>query len=402
MKRTLASLFNSTAIGLTLLTLAACSTIPKLIGNPETPYPLSNPVVGDLFQIATGHKISAQNLFEAINTTRIVFVGETHDNPASHQFQLEILQGLQQQNPGKVAMAMEMFTPEQQPVLDRWSAGELEEKDFLRQVEWFKNWHMNFSLYRPLLTFCRDNQIPVIALNAPKTLTRAVGRTPLNELPEEVRAQIPELDFQDPYQRAMAESVYSGHSMGKAMSDGFIRVQTLWDETMAQNLASYLQSPEGAERQVMVVAGGNHVRYGFGIPRRLHRRMPVPYLLLGSSEIEIPKDREVQLMDVTMPMFPMRAWDYLKLTSYEKVVSGVKLGIAIEDDPQGVAVKMVMPHSIAEKAGIKKDDLLLQAGETTLSDQFDLLYLLMNMQTGESLKLDIQRGDERLMVTAEF
>ena len=152
----------------------------------------------------------------------------------------------------------------------------------------------------------------------------------------------------------------------------------------------------------MVVAGGNHVRYGFGIPRRLHRRLPVSYLLIGSREIEIPRERETQLMDVKLPLFPMRAWDYLKLTSYEKVSSGVKLGIAIEDDPQGVKVKMVMPGSSAEKAGIENGDLLLQADETRLHDRFDLLYLLMNMQSGEQIQLSLQRGEEILLLPVNF
>ncbi len=401
MKQILQPRLYNALLALVLLSLTACSG-PRLIGNPESPYPLTEPRVGDLFHLATGHKVEPAEMLTAIGDTRVIFVGETHDNPASHRLQLDILQGLQQKNPGKLALGMEMFTPEQQPVLDRWIAGEFEEKEFLREVDWFTNWQMNYALYRELLRFCRDNQIPVIALNAPKALVRKVGRTPLDELPEELRAQIPELDFQDPYQRAMAETIYSGHSMGKALIDGFIRIQTLWDETMAQNLASYLQSPEGKERQVLVVAGGNHVRHGFGIPRRLHRRLPVSYLLIGSREIDIPKEREAQLMDVRMPGFPLLAWDYLKLTAYEKIGTGVKLGVAIEEDPQGVMVKMVMPGSSAEKAGIEKGDLLLQADDLRLHDRFDLLYLLMNMHSGEELHISLQRGAEILLLPVSF
>ncbi len=383
------------------LFLSGCAT-PQLIGNPEFPYPLDQPKVDDLIHVQTGHRINSAQMLDAIGSTRVVFVGETHDNPASHRFQLEVLQGLYQRNPGKLALGMEMFTPEQQPVLDRWTTGKLTEKQFLRQVGWFKNWRMNYAFYRPLLEFCRANKIPVIGLNAPKALVRQVGRTPLAELPPEIRSTLPEFDFSDPYQRALATSIYSGHSMGKAMSDGFLRVQTLWDEAMAQNLADYLQSPAGQERQMVVVAGGNHVRYGFGIPRRLHRRLPVSFLLLGSREIEIPKEREQQLMDVAMPKFPMRAWDYLKLTRYEKITVGVKLGVGIKEKPQGVVVTAVLPGSAAEKAGIKKGDLLLKAEKTALANQFDLLYLLMNMHPKQNLHLDIQRGNERLSLKVEF
>ncbi len=383
------------------LLLAGCAG-PKLIGNPEFPYPVEHPTVGDLIHVPTGHRLEQAQMLEAIGNTRVIFIGETHDNQASHQLQLDVLQGLFQKNPGKLALAMEMFTPEQQPVIDLWSAGKLEEKKFLRQVGWFKNWRMNFALYRPLLAFCRDKNIPIIGLNAPKSLVRKVGRTPLDKLPDSLRSKLPELDFSDRYQRAMTTSIYSGHSMGQAMQDGFLRVQTLWDETMARNLADYLQSPAGQGRQLVAIAGGNHVRYGFGIPRRLHRRLPVSYLLIGSREIEISKEREAQLMDVDMPRFPMRAWDYLKLTRYEKINVGMKLGIGIDEKSQGVMVKMVMPGSAAKKAGIKKGDLLLKADEHRLQEPFDLLYLLMNMQAGQTLRLDIKRGDERLLLKVTF
>jgi uncharacterized iron-regulated protein len=396
--------FRSTLfVLLSAFSLSACApTSSRLTGDPESPYPLENPQVGDLFHLASGHRISLEQMLEAIGSTRVVFVGETHDNPAAHQLQLDVLEGLWRRNPEHLALAMEMFTPEQQPVLDQWSAGELAEADFLRQVGWFDNWQMNFALYRPLLDFCRRNNIPVIALNAPKTLVRKVGRTPIEELSAEDQALLPEFDFSDPYQRAMTASIYGGHSMGQARNEGFLRVQTLWDEIMAENLADYLQSPAGQERQVVVAAGGNHVRYGFGIPRRLHRRLPVSYLLIGSREIEIPAGREVQTMDVEVPAFPMRPYDYLKLTRYDEEPSGVKLGVGIEPTERGLRVTMVMPDSAAAKAGIVKGDILRQTDHRLLTERFDLLYHLMNMHKDEKLQLTLERDQETLTLEVVF
>lgn len=389
------------AVMTSLFLLGACSPPQKLMGNPEFPYPPDNPQVGDLIHMATGHKLELGQMLDAIRHTRIIYVGETHDNPASHQWQLDILAGLFRQG-AQLALGMEMFTPAQQPVLDRWVAGELSEKEFLREVDWFTNWRMNFALYRPLLTFCRDNRIPVLALNAPKSLVRQVGRTPLDELPQDVQDELPEFDFNDPYQRGMTEGIYAGHSMGKAMVDGFVRVQTLWDETMADNLAQYLQSPEGEGRQVVVIAGGNHVRYGFGIPRRVHRRLPTSYALVGSREIDFSQVQDRQLMDVSLPEFPMRPWDYLKLTRYEKLEKGVKLGVFLEEGEKGVSINKVMPGSAAEKAGLQAGDVLLKAGDTSLENQFDLLYLLMNLDPDAKLPLSILRDAEQIDLEVVF
>jgi len=104
-------------------------------------------------------------MLDQTTIVRVVFVGDTHDNPASHRLQKQILTALQQHNPGYIPLAMEMFVPSQQLVLDRWVAGELTKK-LLKQVDWHSNWKMNFAFYRTLLSHCRGHQIPILALNS--------------------------------------------------------------------------------------------------------------------------------------------------------------------------------------------------------------------------------------------
>ncbi len=389
---------------LILFLLAACAPGHVHLGNPEVPYPPERePTVGDILHLPTGYYVDQQTLFEQASRTQVIFVGETHDNPASHRLQLEILRELQRRNPGRVSLAMEMFSPPQQPILERWNAGELSEKEFLKEVDWFKNWRMNFALYRDLLTFCRDARIPVIALNAEKNFQRKVGMTPFSELSEEERLQLPEM-ADDPYQMAATKAFYSGHQMGQAAADGFQRVQNLWDETMAENLAEYLQSEAGQEHQVVVVAGGNHVRYGYGIPRRMFRRVPASYLLVGSREIEIPESKQHQQMNIQLPQFPMPPYHFVTFTRYEDLETpGVKLGVMIEEAEGGLEIKGVLPGSVAEKAGLQKGDLLTTLdGSIELRDPFDLIYELHQKSVGARIELRLKRGEEQLTLPVEF
>lgn len=386
-----------------LFLMAACAPGHKYPGNPENPYPpLREPQIGDILHLPTGIYVDQRVLYEQASRVQIIYVGETHDNPASHRLQVEILQALVAQNPGKVSLAMEMFTPAQQPVLDRWVAGELTEKEFLKEVGWFKNWRMNFALYRDLLTFCKMHKVPVVALNANKTLQKKVGQVPFTELSEEEQRQLPEMDHNDPYQRAMVEAVFSGHKMGQTVLDGFQRVQTLWDETMAQNLAEYLRSVD-ADHQVMVVAGGNHIRYGYGIPRRVFRRLPVSYLLVGAREIDIPEDKQDRLMNITKPDYPMPPYHFVAFTTYEDLENpGVKLGIMLEEDDDGLLITAVIPESVAEKAGILKDDILIKMDAIELREPFDLIYELNNMAVDAKIELTLKRGKETLTMPVEF
>lgn len=383
--------------------LTGCQAATSTLGNPEEPYPPERaPRVGDILHLPTGIYVDSQTLFEHSSRVRVVFVGETHDNPASHRLQEDILRALSERNPGRVTLAMEMFTPAQQPILDRWSAGELDEKEFLKQVDWYHNWRMNFAYYRPLLEFCRDRRIPVLALNADKDIKQKVGRMPFDALSPADRARLPEMDRDDPYQRAMVEAVFSDHDMGGGMLDGFQRVQTLWDETMAANLATYLEA-QGPEHQVMVVAGGNHVRYGFGIPRRMFRRTPASYLLVGSHELEVPEDKQDRLMDVATPDYPMPPYDFIAFTRYEDLDNpGVKLGVMLDRGADGLVVRQVVPGSVAEQNDLRSGDRLTRIGAQPLTEPFDLIYELQQTRAGASIELQLVRGENTLDKTIRF
>ena len=153
--------------------LTACTMTQHQIGNPETPYPpMTEPTVGDLYHLPTGVKVTAEQMSNAITDARIVYVGETHDNPAAHRLQLQVLQAMAKEHAGNLSLGMEMFNPTQQEALDRWVAGELDEKTFLKEVRWFSGWSMDFAYYKEILHFAREAGVPVIGLNATKEMVK--------------------------------------------------------------------------------------------------------------------------------------------------------------------------------------------------------------------------------------
>ena len=338
------------AVTLCLFALTACGPAKiQVMGNPQAPYPLpSPPRIGQIVHLPTGSLVSTEQMFTLAGDARIVYFGETHDNPASHRLELQLLQALAGRHPGHQALGMEMFNRAQQPALDRWVAGELTEKAFLRESRWFENWGMDFAYYRDLLNLARERRIPVIALNAEKSLVGAVrGKLP-EQLSIDEQARLPELDLNDPYHRSLVAAIFGDHSHKGMQLDGFVRVQTLWDETMAESAVRYLESAAGKEMHLLVIAGGNHVSHGFGIPRRVFRRLPASYLLIGGREIDIPADKLNRLMNVEVPEFPMVPYDFLAYLAYEDLPKkGGSLGVMIEPTPtgHGLVIKKVAPDS---------------------------------------------------------
>ena len=60
----------------------------------------------------------------------IVLLGEEHDREDHHRWQLDTIAALHERRRAMV-LGFEMFPRRSQPVLDRWSAGELSEAEFL-------------------------------------------------------------------------------------------------------------------------------------------------------------------------------------------------------------------------------------------------------------------------------
>jgi len=386
-----------------MTSLLGCQPTTQYLGDPELPYPPDHdPVIGDILHLPTGIFVDQTVMFDQVNRTQVVFVGETHDNPASHRLQVEILQSLQQNNPGQITLAMEMFTPSQQSVLDLWTSGKLTEKEFLQKVTCYNTWRTHFACSRTLLSYCRDHKTPILAFNAEPSLKQKVARTPLTELTIAEQQQLTHMPQRDPYQEAMVQAIFSDHKMGQNMLEGFQRVQTLWDETMAQNLAEYLQQ-QGKDRQVLVIAGGNHIRYGFGIPRRMFRRVPASYLLIGSKELDIPADKQDRLMNVVKPDYPMPPYHFLTFTRYEDLPNpGVKLGIMLDQVISGLLVKKVISGSVAEQQGLKEGDILTQIDTQPLTDPFDLIYELQQKTSDDTIELTLQREDKSFTQKINF
>jgi uncharacterized iron-regulated protein len=182
---------------LSLFVLTACSPFGKQrMGDPQNPYPLQTPPkIGDIVHLPTGILVSQAWMFAIAGDARIVYLGETHDNPASHRLQVQVLEALAERHPGRQALGMEMFSRAQQPVLDRWVAGLLDEKAFLKESRWFENWSIDFGYYRDLLNFARERHIPVIALNAEKNLVAAVRSKTPDQLSAGEQARLPQLDL---------------------------------------------------------------------------------------------------------------------------------------------------------------------------------------------------------------
>jgi uncharacterized iron-regulated protein len=353
---------------------------------------------GTILHVPTGVELTREQLLDVLAAARIVYVGEAHDNIRHHRVQLDILRALADRFPGKVAVGMEMFQRPSQPELDRWSRGEVDEKAFL--TTWYENWTEDYDYYRDILTFVRDRRIPLLALNASERTARVLAEGGREALPAEERASIPEIDTADPFHRRQMEAVFGAHAKGAGF-DAFYRTMLLWDETMAQTAAEFLTGPAGRDKILLVFAGGGHVAYGFGIPRRVFRRAPLPYVtVMPHTDIEhAPPDRPDLLMQVESVTLPLPVADIVWAVGYEDLErSKVRLGVHVESAEGGVLINNVAADSAAARAGLREGDLIVSFDDDPVRQPVDLIRRVRLHRPGDHARLTFTRETQTLTV----
>ncbi len=387
--------------------LAGCAAISRQGAHPsaEQPYPPKEKAkADDIYHLPTGLKMSFEGAMDVVSGARLVCVGETHDNIHAHRVELLVIRELARRFPGKIAIGMEMFREPQQEALDRWTKGELSELEFLKASKWHENWGSDFGYYRDILDFARDNRIDVIALNPPKELEREVSETGLDNVPADLAARLPVTAPPDPYQRAMMKAVYGGHLPSEGMFDAFFRVQMLWEESMAFRVVDYLKSPRGEGKKMVTLTGGWHVRYGFGVPKKVLRRMPMSYAIVLPEEIEIPEEKQDQTMDVDLPEIPLLAGDFEWMVPYEDLEKDrVRMGVRIAARGGEVVVEGVDDGSPAAKAGILPGSVIVSLDGNSVTDLEDVYYIVSAKREGDKAAVVVRReGADRTLELTFF
>jgi len=371
------------------------------------PYPPSvPPEVEEIRHLPTGLRVSMEGMMEMLSGARLVSVGETHDNLNDQRVELTVVRELHRRYPGKVAVGMEMFREPQQESLDRWVRGELTELEFLKASGWYETWGFDFGAYRDLLLFAKENRIDVIALNPSKDLQQAVAGAGLDNVPEELRRKLPEIDETDPWQRAVLRGVFEGHAghgRGDESFASFYRVQLLWEETMAQRVVDYLKSPRGEGKRMVTITGGWHVKYGFGLPKKVVRRLPIPYAILLPEEISTPEQKEGRLMRVELPEVPLLPAHFTWYVPFESIEERrVRMGIRMEEREGRLFVESVVPESPADKAGIAKGDELVAFDGHPLKESADVYFRVGEKRAGDAVLVTVRRGGEEKPLPLTF
>lgn len=384
-----------TALFLILMTgfLTPAGAEEYAVPNLGSPYKdLGELKEGEILHLPTGLTVSVEQMIDTVSGSRVIYVGETHDNIEAHRVQLEIIRRLQEKFPGRVSVGMEMFRRSAQDDLDRWHQGTLTDKQFRKLFR--KNWGRGYGLYEPIFEYLKANSIPLIGLKS----SRALEQKLRDGGPDQ--EGLPEMDTDDAYHREYSMSLFGGNDTHTGVVTKPYQMLVMWEESMAETVARFLKDKNNRDRKLVVLAGGFHVQYGYGIPKRAFRRVPHAYSIILPAVTEIPtelKDREMKMKSVSVPLYSSDfGW---KVSYIVPKPNRIRLGVFLEELENGLKVLKVENGSNAERMNLQKDDVLLSLDGNELADVEDLAGQLQKHDFGDTVHLKIQRGDSEQEVS---
>ena len=397
----------------TFLLLVACLSLTAcgLTAGASPPHAAETcPVPGRWSALSSGAVVeqSTDKLLARFTREQVVLLGETHDDPEHHRWQLHTIVGLHALRPDMV-LGFEMFPRRVQPALDEWVTGRLGDAEFLARVEWRTFWGFDAALYLPIFDFARMHRIPMLALNVERGLVSRVGDNGWAAIPAADREGVTDpaaasreyamrlyrsyLDHQASEGRGPSQRGEPGESdLADPAFRRFVEAMQVWDRAMAQGIAERLRG--GNPPLVVAIMGSGHLRGGYGVPQQL-------------------RDLGVTRFAVALPWEPSDGCAELR-PGVADAVFGIedrpqpprpdrpRLGISIDSAATGVLVRSVVPGSIAEQAGIRADDVIVRIAGEAAAAPGDVVEAVQRQAPGTWLPITIKRGVETLDLVARF
>jgi uncharacterized iron-regulated protein len=354
----------------------------------------------EIFRLPEGDVIPFEQLLNDLERARVIFIGESHDQIEHHQIQVRMIQEFIAKG-RDVVIGMEMFERSQQPTLDRWSQGLLTEKEFLKEVQWDMTWGMDYELYKGILDAVKSHTLRVLGLNVPRDLVRRVAENGIQGLSPEDRMRLPEIDLTDRQHRAYVATIFKGHEKGSAKDfENFYEAQCLWDEGMAESLSEFLNSPQAEGKTVLVFAGSGHIVFGFGIPKRFHRRTPFSYQAIVLKTWAEKVNGDLTFTGASSPLANF-LW-ITKPNPPEKKKPRIGVMLKTEQDLKGLVIEKVVPGSPAEKAGLLPGDQLIAVEGIEIREVKEIHRALSEKGWGNDITFTISREGKQKEITVRL
>lgn len=189
------------------------------------------------YQIFTseGEPTDYYKMLEAVKRSDIVLFGEQHNSTIAHWLQFELTSDLL--NEKKVTLGAEMFEKDNQEPLNKYLAGEIDQKGLDTLARLWSNYKTD---YAPLVNLAKKHNAEFIATNIPRRYANMVFRNGfeiLDTLTEEEKSWIAPLPIAFDPELPTYQNILT--MMGDHGTPELVKAQAIKDATMAYSILEH-------------------------------------------------------------------------------------------------------------------------------------------------------------------
>ena len=417
------------------------------LGDENRKYDFCSVKLDKIYDTRASKEVTFNQMITELKNYRIVMVGESHTNQLYHDVEYEVIKGLFEA--GKpVVLALEMYNPNQDEALAKWSGGTTDPNTFMEQTDFLTTWGHNYRYYKAIFDYAREKHIPMYGANIDKKYTSKIGRGGVGSLTKDDLNAIPEIDSTTIEHKFLIKVLMQG--MDATMPDQFNNMypaQSLWDAAMGEGAIRAAEKHPDAT--VVLLAGSGHVIYNIGIGRIIKDRSNLSFasvvpvdipqkkkeggMMEIRKEMKKEKDKDAKVdehkTEMTDKKMDMPAKDKMTekekpanphamtmtddtpykivIKSYADFIWGVKemeqelypsFGFSIKDTVKnnGYLVERVLPNTVAFENGLKKNDVILSIDGRSFENSTALKKHLQFKNWEEQITFSLLRGEEKV------
>ena len=200
-----------------------------------------------------GEEVDFGEMVHDLEKSKVILLGEQHNNPICHWIQLEVTKAIYQKD-SSLTLGAEMFEADNQLVIDEYLAGWIQESHLEKEAKIWPNYDTD---YKPLMDFAKKNGVYFVATNVPRRYASLVsyrGVEVLEKLSDEAKSNMVPLPFdfdpEAPGYKEMLEMDFGhahgggshGHQHDEELGPiNMVKAQALKDATMAYFISENLK-----------------------------------------------------------------------------------------------------------------------------------------------------------------
>ncbi len=343
---------------------------------------------GQIVDTAVNTVTNLDSLVKKSLDSDVFIIGEMHTNYDCHKFQVDFIEALFKAYP-KIIIGFEFFQRKDNSILENWRLGQIAEEDMLKKTGWFKKGSFNYNYTKMIMDLARKHKIKVIGLNIPRSILRTTSRKGFNSLTAKEKEMFPTINVLNKDHRFLIQKIFGKFTLQMPPSwfTNMYSAQKIWDVIMAESMIKALNKNKGYKG--IIIAGNYHVVYNLGIPYRYKlSNQNTKITTLIPIYVPVKKDTEEKNEH---PMKKRMKGSLTPIAIYSRGIGDFVFSIKESSDNyyknfgikgklknKKYTVKSITKGSIADKYGIKKNDIIESVNKIRIKYDGQLEHYLYN------------------------